>query len=73
MKTTDNVAQRELGAFWRGFAEECAENIRLRQRGVAQGKRFLLPNAKPAPGKPVFDNLVEHLIDLHLENRQLAA
>ena len=73
MKTTDNVARRELGAFWRGFAEECAENIRLRQRAVARGKLFLVHEVEPIPGKPVFDYLVEHLFDLYLENRQLAA
>ena len=66
-------AQRELGAFWRGFAEECAENIMQKRRAVAQGKQSLLPKAEPTPGKPVFDYLVEHLIDLYLENRRLAA
>lgn len=73
MAKPDNVAQKELGAFWREFEVQCAENIRQKRRTVAQGKLFRASEGEPTPGKPVFDYLVEHLIDLYLENLQLAA
>ena len=73
MTNEDKNAQHEMAAFWREFAGQCAENIVQKRCTLAQGRRFLVPEGEPTPGKPVFDYLVYTLIDLHLENRQLAA